>query len=623
MGRIRAIRSCRLPGAAALAASAFASGAAAAAAPGHNVLGHNVIVFVADGLRYGAVDASSAPQMQAIRREGVDFADSHALFPTLTTPNASAIATGHGLGDTGDFANVVYAGRPALTPAFLSLAPFLEDDAMLGAMNARFGGNYLGETSLLASARAAGFQTAAIGKLGPAAIQDVTARDGCATLLVDDLSGTPDGLPLCPDLAPALKRAGLDPTAPDRGLNTDPGNAIAPGVQVANVEQQDWFTRVAAEVVLPRFAAAKRPFVLVFWSRDPDGTQHNQGDSLNTLSPGINGATSRAAIRNADNDLGALRTALKRLGLEASTDIVVTADHGFATVSRASATSPAARADYPDVPHGFLPPGFLALDLGRALGLPVHEPTGLDLAPLNHPKHASAVLGADPARPEVVIGANGGSDALWLPHAGASPQARARLAGRIAAALSVQDYTAALFVADDLGPVPGALPMSAIGLKGQARTPAPDLIVSFRSGSVPGCGRGPDLCAFEVADTELQQGQGIHGGFDRATTRNMMAAIGPDFRTRFRDLAPVGNIDWAPTLAHILHLDVGGRGALDGRLMAEALREGGAPPPVKPLRLSSTPAANGFVTTLEGQVADGRVYGDVAGAPGRAVGQRP
>jgi len=29
--------------------------------------------------------------------------------------------------------------------------------------------------------------------------------------------------------------------------------------------------------------------VLVFWSRDPDGTQHNQGDSLNQLVPGING----------------------------------------------------------------------------------------------------------------------------------------------------------------------------------------------------------------------------------------------------------------------------------------------------------------------------------------------
>ena len=232
------------------------------------------------------------------------------------------------------------------------------------------------------------------------------------------------------------------------------------------------------------------------------------------------------------------------------------------------------------------------------------------------------MLGSDLAHPEVVIGANGGSDAIWLPGA-MSLERRARLARRVAAALSVQDYTGAIFAADSLGPVPGALPLSAIGLKGEARTTEPDLIISFRSGVIPGCDRGPELCAFEVADTDLQEGQGIHGGFDRATTRNMMAAIGPDFRARFRDPAPVGNADWAPTLAHVLHLEIGGRGALGGRVMTEALRGVTAPPDTQPLRLTSPPTSNGFVTTLEGQVVSGHVYGDVAGAPGRAVGQTP
>jgi hypothetical protein len=37
----------------------------------------------------------------------------------------------------------------------------------------------------------------------------------------------------------------------------------------------------------------RKLFVVVFWSRDPDGTQHNQGDSLSQLSPGINGPTSK------------------------------------------------------------------------------------------------------------------------------------------------------------------------------------------------------------------------------------------------------------------------------------------------------------------------------------------
>ena len=40
---------------------------------------------------------------------------------------------------------------------------------------------------------------------------------------------------------------------------------------------------VAGRVVLPMFKARGKPFVLVFWSRDPDGSQHSKGDSLNTV----------------------------------------------------------------------------------------------------------------------------------------------------------------------------------------------------------------------------------------------------------------------------------------------------------------------------------------------------
>ena len=56
---------------------------------------------------------------------------------------------------------------------------------------------------------------------------------------------------------------------------------------------------------------------MVFWSRDPDGTQHNQGDSLGRLVPGINGPTSLAAISNADDNLARLLAALKEQGLDA------------------------------------------------------------------------------------------------------------------------------------------------------------------------------------------------------------------------------------------------------------------------------------------------------------------
>src|ERR1700722_3822757 len=72
----------------------------------------NILIFVADGLRYGSINPIDAPTMYALRQRGVHFTNSHALFPTFTTPNAAAIATGHYPGDTGDFANWLYPGFP-------------------------------------------------------------------------------------------------------------------------------------------------------------------------------------------------------------------------------------------------------------------------------------------------------------------------------------------------------------------------------------------------------------------------------------------------------------------------------------------------------------------------------
>jgi len=573
---------------------------------------HNVIIFVADGLRSASVTDETAPTMAEIRRDGVDFQNSHAMFPSVTTPNASAIATGHRLGDTGDFANTMYPGAPALPSAKPNLVPTFEDDAILGDMNDRFRGNYLNETTLLAAARARGYSTAAIGKLGPTAVQDVPPRKGMGSIIIDDNTGGPDGFPLPKDVLREIKARGLDTAAPDRALNSDPGTFIRSGVHVANVEQQNWFAAVAADVLLPRFKAAGKPFVLVFWSRDPDGTQHNEGDSLNSLTPGINGPTSKAAIRNADNDLARLRAAVRRLGLEGTTDIVVTADHGFSTASKQSSTSAAAKLSYRDVPKGFLPAGFLAIDLSKALNLPLHESNGLDvdLADGFRPR-AGSLLG-DAAHPSVVIGPNGGSDEIWLP----GPDAKA-LAPRIVQALVAQDFTGGVFVDDRLGPVPGALALSQISMVGSARTPRPSIIVAFRSFST-GCAN-PELCGVEVADTDLQQGQGIHGTFGRADTHNFMAAIGPDFKRRYLDPTPVSNADWAVSLSKILGLNRPSVGPLAGRGMDESLRGGRGVAFAKRI-VRSAPAASGFVTVLDLQEAGGVQYYDTAGAPGRTLG---
>ena len=575
----------------------------------------NLIIFVADGLRSGSVTPETAPALAAVRDEGVDFHNSHSMFPTLTTVNAASIATGHRPGDTGDFGNVLWVGKNFDPPYTSAIAP-LEDDVILGMMNARYGANYLNETSLLQAARAHGFETAAIGKLGPIAIQDVTARAGDGAIVIDDATGYPggEGITAAPDVLTAIKMAGLSPVAPDRGLNSYPGAYNMPGVQVANVEQQAWMVGVATKVLLPRFKASGKPFVLVFWSRDPDATQHFQGDSLNTLTPGINGPTSLKAIRNASDNLGALRAALAAQGLDKTTDILVTADHGFATISRQSKTSAAAKMPFDNVVPGYLPAGFIAIDMARALKLKLFDPSGAPVELGYHifPKGGGSMLADDPAHPKVVIAFNGGSDLIYL------PEPDKALAARVVKFLTTEDYTGALFVRDDLGPIPGALPFSAIGFTGSALTPAPAIIIGYANfGS--GCA-DPEMCGLELANTELQQGQGMHGTFGRQDTHNFMAAIGPDFKAGFRDPSPVGNADLAVTAAKVLGFDLPTKGALTGRVWSEALATDGASVPPTAKTITSAPAENGFTTTLNWQEAGGRPYYDAAGMRGRTIG---
>src|SRR3954469_24443444 len=327
----------------------------ASAALGQNSNPRNLILFIPDGLRGRIVTPQTAPAMAEVRDKGVKFKNSHSLFPTFTTANASAMATGHYLGDTGDFSNTIYTGYP-VAHANGTVTPFLEVDPVLLDVDEHFGGDFLNEETVLKMAREKGFSTAAIGKLGPTLIFDHTDKigaDGLHSIVIDDATGSKNGMPLSQEMQDALTKAGLPLATPPRGENGKAGDAKTPGTTSANVAQQAYMADVVTKVVLPMFKARNKPFVLVFWSRDPDGSQHNSGDSLNTITPGINGPTSLAGIRNADNNLAQLRKSLDDLGLTGSTNIIVSSDHGFSTISKESRTSPSAKTNYEDTPSGF------------------------------------------------------------------------------------------------------------------------------------------------------------------------------------------------------------------------------------------------------------------------------
>jgi hypothetical protein len=596
-----------------LSAGLFALSAGTALA--QNATPRNLVLFVPDGLRGRIVTPQTAPAMAEVRDKGVNFRNPHSLFPTFTMANGSAMATGHYLGDTGTFSNTIYTGYP-VAHANDTVTPFIEVDPVLLDIDEHFGGDYLNEETVLKMARAQGFSTAAIGKLGPTFLfdhTDKTGADGLHSIVIDDATGGKNGVPLSQEMQAALTKANLPLATPSRGDNGKAGDAKTPGTTTANVQQQGYMADVATKVVLPMFKARNKPFVLVFWSRDPDGSQHNTGDSLNTVTPGINGPTSLAGIKNADNNLAQLRKTLDELGLAANTNIIISSDHGFSTISKETKTSPSAKANYEDTPKDFLPMGFLAIDLAKALDLPLFDPNDKNarVADNTHPKAGNGLLGPDPAKPELVVATNGGSDLIYLPNKDK------KLAARTVKALLEQDYVSGLFVDDSLGRFAGALPMSQLGLKGKAVTPTPSIVVNFRSYTT-GCDE-PTNCSVEVADTVLRQGQGMHGSFGRGDTMNFMAAIGPDFKSGYVDALPVSNADVGATAARLLGLTPKPKGTLIGRVMTEAMPNGATPQAFSGT-VKSQAAANGLRTVLNFQRVATQRYFDAAGFPGRTVG---
>ena len=394
---------------------------------------------------------------------------------------------------------------------------------------------------------------------------------------------------------------------------------------------------VTTRVILPLFAAEQKPFVLLYWSRDPDATQHYEGDSQETvpgdptkvrhvLFPGINGETSRASVQNADHNLQQI---LDWLGahpaIESNTDIFVTSDHGFATISRReiedgiSSEAESAQHVYvnaknqADTEKGMLPNGFLAIDLPRALHTNLWDPdrTGTDEAQpfrqvdlsktegWEHPANGNGLVGEHALKRDgsdalAIVAANGGSDLIYV------PSRNPDLVRQIVDQITGLDYIAGIFVDDQFGNLPGALPLSEINLAGSARLPRPAIVVAFKA-FYPGAGQTAEQPDWQkavlISDTNLQEGQGMHGGFGRDNTFNFMAAAGPDFKKGFRDSAPVSNADIVPTLLHLMGINFPASG-LDGRVVEEALRSGPLPKAVSQKTSISKPGHDGRRTVL-------------------------
>ena len=551
----------------------------------------NFVIFVADGMRRGSITPADAPTMFRLRTEGVDFTNTHSVYPTLTMPNAAAIATGHYPGDTGQFANNVFLGEQLFArdgsgqqPG--SLTPNFESRRVLDGAKQIYGGTFLGEASLLSAARQQGYNVAAIGKEGPTDLQE--------------LPGAPAAPP-------------------------PPGD-----INVASLIDD------VTSRVLPGLVKGGKPFVLLFWSPEPDQTQHSYDEPLASLTPSINGAGSRAAVHAVDKALKQLLDYLQsQPRVYDNTNVIVAADHGFSTVSRREVdlqgprtTSYAATFTYRDTKgavestDGFLPGGHISIDLAHGLKLPLYDPD----AQIAGGNGARIFIPVDPATGQQtatrrqrplgggLIGGTGRigktdakvvvatSSIYVLDH----DPAMVRDVVRVFAA---QDYVGSLFVDDSFGKVPGTLPMSAIGMRGSATLPHPDVIVTPRAYSTS---TADPLSTSVIVTGVGTAGRGNHGAFTRGETLTNMAAIGPDFKRRFADASPVSNADLPVTVASLIGAKLHNRGTLIGRVWSEALAGGPATVPSRSITLQSEPSAAGKRTILTYQQLGPQHYLDQA-----------
>lgn len=520
------------------------------------------LLMVWDGLRPDSVTPRDTPSLYALTREGVRFNRHHAVFPTVTMVNAAALATGAPPGQSGIYGDDVYwapllhfNGDPAAEPTLAKASRqvvMIENSKLLGVLNGAnaFAGRELGLETIGQEVLREGGYLAVIGKRGPtflfdnriASVDEGRDSQGQAhqnyLFVSDDMSAPPC---VADEVEPIL--------------------SAIPAKEHPATRSDDYFARVVADKALPaakQAAAAGKPALLIYWEHDPDITQHLSG---------LGTAPAIAALAGCDRNLGTVRAAIRALGIEDQTNLMVVSDHGFATIRMRVALA----------------------ELLAGMGL-------------------KASADSD----DIVVAANGGSDLVYLSRAKYPTEAAQRdVAEKIVNFVAAQEWCGPIFSREAsldprkpyLGWIGGTFNQSAIGLMNSARSP--DLVISFRefpdldNSSLTGPGKrafsldahgqesvrnnSSDLIRpvkgvlYSDAGPVFTTGLGMHGAAGARELHNFCAATGPAFRRGFADNSPTGNADVAPTISELLGLapNTGPHATYpSGRVLSESLEDG-------------------------------------------------
>jgi predicted AlkP superfamily pyrophosphatase or phosphodiesterase len=253
----------------------------------------HVAVVVWDGMRPDFVSEKNTPALWKLAHEGVIFRNHHAVYPSATMVNGTALVTGIYPGKSGIIANHEY--RPEIER---KRAIDVEIPAVAEKGDQLSEGKYISVPTIAELVQKAGGRTAI-----------ATAKT--VGLLLD---------------------RHVDPVGPKNGVTLFVGKALPPDALTriiaalgpfpsAHLQQDVWTTKALTEFLWKEGV----PAFSVLWLGNPDLTEHESA-------PGAEAAL--AAIKSADENLTAVLSSLDQKGVRETTDMFVVSDHGFSTIDR-------------------------------------------------------------------------------------------------------------------------------------------------------------------------------------------------------------------------------------------------------------------------------------------------
>ena len=456
------------------------------------------IVLVVDGLRPDSITSGVMPNLARLKQQGTWAENSHSVFPTVTRVNSATIGTGASPAVHGIVSNTMFVA--GVSEKVFDTAEY-ENLLKLAEIS---GGRAVPVQTLGEALEKAKISYVAIGSgsTGAAFLLNPMAAKGTGVLINGSLG---EG-----------KRAAY-PDRVDREIQK------RFGIQKADVGSPSvlWTEKVLREYVLTEL----KPRVIIDWIHEPDGTQHRSG-------PGSPEAL--AVLKIVDGEIGLLLAKLKTLGLAEKTNIIVTADHGFAS-----------------------------------------EPDSADLA---------GALKTSGQADKVTVANNGASAFLYVKnHEAAAISA-------ITQQLQETDGVDLIFT-NSVEPGPAGVKCEAgkeegfatgtlaLELINQCRAEhAADVIVTFAWSENKNPFGMPGL--HRVATTEQRRGvagRAGHGGLNPFMVHTPLILWGPSFRKQATVHAPTANSDIAPTILAIEGMKP--LPTMTGRVLAEAFARPAAKEP--------------------------------------------